>query len=184
MPRDYDLRFRFTTEIKFCQGTVLGMTPLQPPVQPALPENWIGVLAEWQNSGKPFWDQLVSITPSQLTTHALLLGATGSGKTNLLHHMIAQDIERGQSLCVLDLRGDLVASVLELCAGRVDPRNVCLIDLREKTRPTGFSPLYGPGEPYFRALNVLDVLEAESESWGVQLSETLRNALMLLAEAG
>ncbi len=145
---------------------------------------WIGVEADWiLNSSEP-WDHLVSVSPQELATHALVLGATGSGKTVLLLHLIAQDLERGHSVCVLDLRGDLVSAVVELCAGNIDPSRLRIIDLREKVRPFGFNPLHGSGEPYFRSLSVLDAVASESESWGVQLSETLRNALMLLAESG
>lgn len=151
--------------------------------QHRLPQ-WIGVKKGWQAVSSNPLEHLISITPDMLKTHALLIGATGSGKTNLMHHLIAQDIERGHSVVVLDLRGDLVDSVLELAAGRVHPSNVTLIDLREKDRPHGFSPLFGPGEPYFRALGVLDAIAHESDSWGVQLSETLRYALMLFAEVG
>ena len=149
--------------------------------QHRLPQ-WIGVKKGWQVESSNPLEHLVSITPAMLKTHALVIGATGSGKTNLMHHLIAQDIERGHSVGVLDLRGDLVDSVLELAAGRVNPANVTLIDLREKEQPHGFNPLFGPGEPYFRALGVLDAIAHEADSWGVQLSETLRFALMLFAE--
>ncbi len=149
---------------------------------PNLPNHWIGVDLRWNLMSDSPWNHLVSITPIELKTHALLIGATGSGKTNLLHHLIAQDIACGHSLIILDLRGDLVSATLELCAGNVDPSLVKVIDLREKERPFGFNPLSGKGEPYFRALSVLQAVATESNSWGVQLAETLRNALLLLAE--
>jgi len=148
------------------------------------PRHWIGVKKGWQLlPGSPL-DRLVSVPPEKLKTHALVIGATGSGKTNLLHHLIAQDIITGHSFAVLDMRGDLVGDVAGMCHGRVDPMRARIIDLREKVRHQGFDPLHGAGEPYFRALNVLDAVESESDSWGVQLSETLRNALMLLADSG
>lgn len=143
---------------------------------------WIGIRADWLLYDEEPWRHLVAITPADLRTHALVIGATGAGKTNLLHHLIAQDIERGHSFIVLDLRGDLVNAVFELAAGRVQPGHIALIDLREKNRTFGFNPLYGAGEPYFRALSVLDVVASEAESFGVQLAETLRNGLLLLAE--
>lgn len=145
---------------------------------------WIGVKKGWHTESSDPLQHLISITPTMLKTHALLIGATGSGKTNLIHNLIAQDIERGNSVVVFDLRGDLVDAVLELAAGRVDPSNVTLIDLREKRRPHGFNPLSGEGEPYFRALGVLDAIGHEHDGLGVQLAETMRYALMLLAEVG
>ena len=124
----------------------------------------IGVEADWMLHSEEPWNHLVSVTPQDLATHALIIGATGSGKTVLLHHLIAQDLERGHSVCVLDLRGDLVSAVVEMCAAGVDPKLLRIIDLREKLRPFGFDPLHGRGEPYFRALSVLDVVAKESES--------------------
>jgi len=91
----------------------------------------------------------------------------------------------GHSIVVLDARGDLASAVIELAARcRIHPSLVKFFNLREKVRPLGFNPLAGGGEPYYRALGVLDAVAAESESWGVQLAETLRNGLLLLAEAG
>jgi hypothetical protein len=146
--------------------------------------HFIGVRSGWRYSKTPLAAQLISITPDDLKTHALIIGATGSGKTVLLHHLIAQEIIEGRSFIVFDMRGDLVSSTLAMCQGHVDPGRVALFDLREKERPLGFNPLAGHGEPYFRALGVLDVVREASESWGVQLDETLRSALLLLAETG
>jgi Type IV secretion-system coupling protein DNA-binding domain/TraM recognition site of TraD and TraG len=144
--------------------------------------HWIGIRRDWKIRDN-FPGDLVSLSTRELKTHALVIGATGSGKTNLLHHLISQDIDRGHSIAVLDMRGDLIDSVLALCDERVDPESALLLDLRDKAGRVGFNPLYGSGEPYFRALNVLDVISQEAESWGVQLAETLRNALLLLAES-
>lgn len=146
---------------------------------------WLGLWKEWRRVSQNPADSLVSIPIERLRTHALVLGDTGSGKTTLLHHLMVQDLSSEHSFVVLDLRGDLVSAAIELCAlSRVNPSLVKLLDLREKQKPFGFNPLFGAGEPYFRALNVLDAVADEASSWGVQLSETLRNALLLLAECG
>lgn len=149
------------------------------------PERWIGIKVGWEGGGGDPFDHLVSLDACRLATHALILGATGSGKTNLILQIIAGAIRSGESVAVLDLRGDLVAAVIEILAAHgTDPRLVRLLDLRERRWPTGFDPLRGAGEAYFAALSVLDALEAEHDSWGVQLAETARYALMLLAETG
>lgn len=147
-----------------------------------LPIHWIGVDQSPNLKGTPIPKRLVCVPPATLRTHALVIGSTGSGKTNLLLHLVAQDILLGHSFCVLDMRGDLISAVLELCAGNVPEDLVRVIDLRERTQPTGFNPLFGSGEPYFRALQVLEAVANEAPSWGIQLEETLRNALLLLAE--
>lgn len=148
------------------------------------PAHWIGTKVGWDDKGYLEGSDLVQLTPEELKTHAYIIGDTGSGKTNLIHHMIAQDIRMENSIVVLDLRGDLTSAVIEICARELPPSLVRTIDLREKERPFGFNPLSGSGEPYFRALGVHGALENEADSWGVQLSETLRNALMLLGESG
>lgn len=149
-----------------------------------MPRHWIGIKKHWPLTCRSFGEALVAIPPQSLQTHALVIGATGSGKTNLIHHLCAQDILNAHSLVVLDARGDLAMAILELAArAGVDPKRIEFLNLREKEHPTGFNPLSGEGESYYRALGVLDAVEAESESWGVQLAETLRNAVLLLSEA-
>ncbi len=151
---------------------------------PPVPRHWIGVRKHWQRICRSLGEALVSLPPEALETHGLVIGATGSGKTNLIHHLCAQDILRGHSVVVLDARGDLSIAILELAArAKVDPSRLTFLNLREKDRPTGFNPLSGDGEAYYRALCVLDAVAAESDSWGVQIAETLRNAVLLLAEA-
>lgn len=148
------------------------------------PDHWIGAFAEWWKYGLSPQEALVSLMPDQMRTHVAIVGATGSGKTTLLHHLIAQLIRLLHSFVVFDFRGDLVQAVVEMCAGRVPPERVKILDLRERHNPLGYDPLSGPGELYVRALQVLEVITKLSDSFGVQLAETLRYALLLLAEAG
>lgn len=148
-----------------------------------IPVHWIGFEKDWLTKHSCLSDSMVSLPIDQQKLHCYLTGSTGSGKTTALHHCMAQDIMLGHSFVVLDMRGDLVTAALELCSRAVEPEKVLLYDLREKVRPFGFSPLAGAGEAPFKALGVLDAVAGESESWGVQLSESLRNALLLLAEA-
>lgn len=154
------------------------------PFDECFPLHWIGIEKDWLDSRTSISEALVSIPPDILTTHAYVIGATGSGKTTVLHHLMNQDVMLGHSFIVFDMRGDLVRAALELCAGRVAPEKVKLFDLREKERPLGFNPLFGAGESYFRALNVLGAIQKEADSFGVQLAETLRLSLLLLSESG
>lgn len=113
-----------------------------------------------------------------------MLGATGSGKTNLILGLLRQDLARRHSVAVVDLRGDLVERALALCADEgVASERVVLLDLREPKWVVGFNPLRSGAEPFVRALHLLDVIRGESDSWGVQLEETMRSAFLLLAHA-
>lgn len=130
--------------------------------------------------GEPF-----ELTSQHLAKHAYILGATGCGKTSLILKLIEQDIKRHHTITVIDLRGDLIHGTLSICANlQVPSDRVCLLDLRSKDVVQGFNPLSGAGEAYIKALHVLEVVQGESDSWGVQLEESLRSALLLLAESG
>ncbi|HEY3412827.1 MAG TPA: hypothetical protein VGM51_07190 [Armatimonadota bacterium] len=130
----------------------------------------------------------IYFSPRDQLKHLWAVGSSGSGKTNLNLNLITGTIASGRSVCVIDLRGDLVDRVLLWLAASVSPaalqRRLVLVDLRDEDRVVPMNPLVGDGEPYGRALFVLSVLRHEAESWGVQLEETLRNALIALAETG
>lgn len=148
-----------------------------------IPEHWLGAVKDWPDLCQSFGEALVTLSPKVLKTHALVIGATGSGKTVFLHHLIVADLRRGQSIVLLDARGDLAMATIELAArAGIDPSLVRFFNLREKQNPIGFNPLAGPGETYYKAFGLISAVEAESETWGVQLAETFRNAALLLAE--
>ncbi|KXK15894.1 MAG: AAA-like domain protein [Armatimonadetes bacterium OLB18] len=150
---------------------------------PPIPPHWLGVVKNWLDVCRSLIEALIYLSAEVLRTHALVIGATGSGKTNFLHHLIVADLLRGHSIIVLDPRGDLAMAVIELAVrAGIDPSLVRFFDLREKQNPLGFNPLAGNGEPYYKALGLIDAIAAQVESWGVQLAETFRNALLLLAE--
>lgn len=129
----------------------------------------------------------VTLSPASRLKHLYIVGATGSGKTNLDLLLIDSDIRNRRTTVVVDLRGDLVDRVLRRLAGTLPPAGIAarlvLLDLRDGRHVTPFNPLGGSGESFSRALYVLSVLRLEADSWGVQLEETLRNCLLALAEA-
>lgn len=156
--------------------------PAAPPVDHAL----IGHLLNDDN--EQVTAQTVSLSVEARRRHVYVLGATGTGKTNLLLRLIESDIASGRSLCVVDLRGDLIDRVLLRLAAARPPEHwadhLLLLDLRDQSHAVGFNPLAGDGDIYNRALHVLAVVKAQSDSWGVQLEETLRNCLLALASTG
>lgn len=131
---------------------------------------------------------IVAISPIDRRRHLYTLGATGCGKTNLLLRLIESDITHSRAFCVIDLRGDLVERILLRLADAAPAsgwaKRLLLVDLRDETSAVGFNPLAGEGDVYQRALHLLDVIKSQSDSWGIQLEETLRNCLLALAETG
>jgi hypothetical protein len=142
------------------------------------------VRADWLLYSEEPWQHLISLELRDLAIHGYLIGRSGVGKSTLLVHLVFQDLIRGQSIVVVDARGDMTGAIVELAARLVPAERFKYIDFRSGAWSTGFNPLAGEGPAYFHALKVLQVLEREAESWGVRLAETLRNALMLLCESG
>lgn len=54
----------------------------------------------------------IGLTLEERRRHAYIIGATGTGKTTLLTHMIHQDMEKGNGLAVIDPHGDLAEKLL------------------------------------------------------------------------
>jgi len=146
--------------------------------------HWLGIEADYQSYHDHPANRLYSVSRSELGRHGLILGATGSGKTVAITHLIAGAALRGDSVVIFDFRGDQVNDALTLLAGRVAPSLVKVIDLRDSSPHMGFDPLGGAGLPHKRALNVAASVKASSDSFGIQLEETLRYFLTALAEAG
>ncbi len=142
----------------------------------------------------PAAPEVVALSPAARLRHLYVLGATGTGKTNLLLRLIDSDIRAGRAFCVLDLRGDLIDRILtRLACAEADlgktAERLLLLDLRQEEHVVGFNPLAlhpsaGGGNAHSRAFHVLGVLRQQAEGWGVQLEETLRNCLIALAETG
>jgi len=130
----------------------------------------------------------LTLAEAERRKHLYLIGATGCGKTNLLLRLIDQELASHRSICVIDLRGDLVDRILHRLASTLEPADLqgrlCLIDLRNEDYAIPLNPLTGSGDDYMRALQLMEVVERNAESWGVQLEETLRNSLIALAQSG
>lgn len=54
----------------------------------------------------------IGLTLDERRRHVYILGATGTGKTTLLQHMIYEDMEKGNGLAVIDPHGDLSEKLL------------------------------------------------------------------------
>jgi len=150
--------------------------------QGELPAAWIGVRKDWEHKCTRFAQVLVAM-PSNV--HRYLIGSTGSGKSTMIHTLIAQSLmQRNPNVVVIDGRGDLATSTLELVSrAGIDHSLVKCLDFTRTSGP-GFDPLSGAGEPAQRALAVVDAIEACSANWGVQLAETIRFGTQLAAETG
>ncbi|MGJ5825996.1 type IV secretory system conjugative DNA transfer family protein [Streptomyces ossamyceticus] len=74
--------------------------------------------------------------------HLQVVGPTGSGKTALLTNLIAQDMNAGRGVVLIESKGDLFKEVLD----RVPERrlsDVVLLDVSDTDYPVGFNILQG-----------------------------------------
>lgn len=126
------------------------------------------------------------ITAEDRRRHVYIIGKTGSGKSTLTANMVAQDLEAGHGLALLDPHGALVEAVL-----RQLPRH------REQDLV-----LFEPGDPHsaisfnvFRSgrkshpnrarltAELIGVFRAQfAGNWGPRTEHILRNALLAVSE--
>lgn len=87
----------------------------------------------------------VRIPESDRLRHVYVIGKTGSGKTNLLRGMVAQDLQSPSTgLAVVDPHGDLAQHLLNLLpVGRRD--DLQLVDLSDPDLTPVLNPLITPG---------------------------------------
>ncbi len=127
---------------------------------------------------------VVSLSHEQRLRHMHVLGATGTGKSTLLLHLIMQDIEHDGGLMVLDPHGDLIDAVLE----RI-PENrhedVALFDPSDEQGAVGFNILEAQTEIEKNILSsdLVEIFKRFATSWGDQMSVVLGNAISALVES-
>ena len=120
----------------------------------------------------------VGIDTFQRLRHIHILGATGTGKSTLLHSLIMQDIEHGEGLCLIDPHGDLVEAVLNnIPQERI--KDVVLIDPTDSQFPVGLNILLAHSdlEKELLASDLVALFRRFSTSWGDQMNSVFANAI-------
>lgn len=102
-------------------------------------------------SNFPGDERLLALDPVESAKHLQVVGPTGSGKTALLSNLIAQDMEAGRGVILIEGKGDLFQAALD----RVPERrlqDVVLLDVTDTANPVGFNILQG--NPYMVAADI------------------------------
>lgn len=124
----------------------------------------------------------VALSVGDSLRHLHVIGPTGSGKSTLLMNLIAQDMQAGRAVVVIEPKGDLIADVLaRVPAERVD--DVVLLDPTDSERPVGLNPLSLRGRsPELVADEVLGLFHSlYAAHWGPRTHDILGASLLTLA---
>ncbi|MFD9735697.1 type IV secretory system conjugative DNA transfer family protein [Umezawaea sp. NPDC059074] len=111
--------------------------------------------------------------------HLHILGATGSGKSELMARMILDDAQAGRGVVVVDPKGDLVSDILMRLPEELGEK-VVLFDADSRARPPVLNPL--EGEDKARAVDNLVSIFSRiyASSWGPRTDDILRAGLLTL----
>ncbi|MEA5358249.1 type IV secretion system DNA-binding domain-containing protein [Amycolatopsis sp., V23-08] len=111
--------------------------------------------------------------------HLHILGATGSGKSELMARLILDDAEAGRGVVVVDPKGDLVSDLLMRLPEELGEK-VVLFDADSRARPPVLNPLEGVDKA--RAVDNLVSIFSRiyASSWGPRTDDILRASLLTL----
>ncbi len=107
-------------------------------------------LGRWADDKQP-----VQYDPVDLTTHAVMIGMTGSGKTGLLIALLEEAARQGLPAIIIDPKGDLSNLLLHFPA----------------LRPEDFAPWIDPEEARRANTSVADAAAATAERWRKGLAD-------------
>jgi hypothetical protein len=127
----------------------------------------VDLLASSQSA--PAAAQTVRYDPDDLTTHGIIVGMTGSGKTGLLINLLEEAALRGLPSIVIDPKGDLTNLLLHF----------------PDLLPSDFEPWIDPETARRQKLTVPELAEATSARWreGLQNWDLDRDELAALQQA-
>ncbi len=126
----------------------------------------------------------VYLTIDRARRHVHMIGASGSGKSNLLLQLLLADVQQGGGIALLDPHGDLVDDLLARLPGhRLE--DVILFDPADTEYPVGFNVLaaHSDLEKTLLASDLVAIFRRLSTSWGDQMHAVLANAIQAFLES-
>ncbi|WBP93229.1 type IV secretory system conjugative DNA transfer family protein [Mycolicibacterium neoaurum] len=165
-----------------------GDLPGVPPIHPRLllpviaPEETTRVVG---TTALPGTEQPIGISPRDGLMHSIVMGPTGSGKSNSLLLLIKPDIAGKRPLLVIDPKWQLIADILATCIAEDRIDDVVLFD-PTLPMPPGYNPL-DAGDRNIDVLvdSLLAVLKAVfADGWGPRTEDIFLSSLLTLARAG
>jgi hypothetical protein len=126
----------------------------------------------------------VTLSAEQRTRHIHLIGASGSGKSNLMLNLVKQDFDSGQGLCIIDPHGDLIdEAIRNLPEKRIN--DVVMFDPSDSEYPIGFNILQANSdlEKTILSSDLTATFRRMSTSWGDVMDSVLANAVLAFVES-
>lgn len=126
----------------------------------------------------------VALSLDRARRHVHVIGASGSGKSNLLLQLLTEDIRTGGGIALLDPHGDLVDDLLaRIPEERIE--DVILFDPADTEFPVGFNVLaaHSDLEKTLLASDLVAIFRRLSTSWGDQMHAVLANAIQAFLES-
>ncbi|GAA1895286.1 helicase HerA domain-containing protein [Streptantibioticus ferralitis] len=121
----------------------------------------------------------VGLRAADARHHVHILGATGSGKSELMARMILADAEAGRGLVVVDPKGDLITDILMRLPEDLGEK-VLLFDADDRSRPPIINPLEG-ADAERTVDNLVSIFSrVYASSWGPRTDDILRAGLLTL----
>ncbi len=116
--------------------------------------------------------------------HMYLVGKTGMGKTNLLEHLVIQDIKNGHGVCYIDPHGDTSEKIIKaIPANRIN--DVIYFNPADQDYPIAMNVMEKVSDEHRHlvASGLIGVFKKLwADSWGPRLEYILRNAILALLE--
>lgn len=129
-------------------------------------------------------DQNLTVSIDDRLKHTHIIGATGTGKSTLISSMIAQDIEKGLGLILIDPHGDLVEDIIaHIPENRL--ADVVLIDPSDSDYPIGLNILqaHSDNEKEILSSDLVATFKRFATSWGDQMNAVFSNAVLAILES-
>ncbi|HEX8459200.1 MAG TPA: type IV secretion system DNA-binding domain-containing protein [Pyrinomonadaceae bacterium] len=133
-------------------------------------------LSEARGQRKP-----VALPDSVRARHLYVVGKSGSGKSTLIANIAAQDIARGEGVCVIDPHGDLVSELLDyIPQQRV--KDSIYFNVSDRAHPIGLDLMNANSEGEIEILtdDLVTTFRRLTESWGERMETILRYAFNTL----
>ncbi len=129
-------------------------------------------------------DRLFGIRRRDRRQHMYVIGQTGTGKSNMIHNMIVQDIANGEGVCLVDPHGENVESILEkIPEDRMD--DVVYFNPADSDFNIGFNVLELP-DPKYKHLVASGLMgiftKIWSGVWSARMEYIMNNAILALLD--